>query len=90
MFKSREDVYNSKTFETQEEALDYVKQQNDIMKKSGYVVMDMGIREIYDYQSQPATNIPGEHVPAGYAGTIAAKKEAASEDNEATTTETVN
>ena len=90
MFKSREDVYHSKSFETQEEALVYIKNMNDALKKSGYMVMDMGVREVFEYQQTSAVAQALEHVPVGYAGTIAAKKEAASEQTETAAVDTVN
>lgn len=75
-FNTREDVFHSKTFDNQDEALKYVKERGEQFKKDGYTVAEMSVREYYDYEGTPANIAVGDAI-VGYQAQVAAQKKAA-------------
>jgi hypothetical protein len=86
MFKQREDLYHAISFETQEEALDWVKTETARLKKEGFTVMDMSVRELFGYSPMPSSSTDME--PEGYTGVVQAKKDAPASDEETEASET--
>ena len=90
MFRTREDNYRAKTFETQDEALDFIKTVSAELKKEGFTIMNMNVREVYGYggMGMPMSNNGSiETEPEGYVGSVEAKKDAPvpAEETEAST-----
>ena len=75
-FNPREDIFHSKTFDNQDDALKFVKERAEIFKKDGYTVAEMSVREYYDYDGTPA-NIAVGDATVGYQAQVAAQKKTA-------------
>lgn len=74
-FKSREDIYTTKTFENAEEAATFVTAIASSFKQQGYKVAEMNVRESYGYGPMPMKLDEEEDRPSMYVGTVGAYKE---------------